>query len=133
MPMDPIDWNEVRQFLGWVWKACHAYNASVTSGCRTELRNEEVSPGVPSKHTFRHGWGMACDLWFDKPKDRDRFITFHEKHPRYHIYVGPDYDPHQLHVQGWKYQERPHRRSPMPDPELGLLQRLAFHALRIFG
>ena len=106
-----IDYVEVGRFWADVVRVCRFYNASVTGGPRTELRNARArGSSQTSKHTILYGWGMAADLVFDRPKDRDKFVSDYTDHPLYHIYIGSNYPSTRAHFQGWKYGEEPHRR-----------------------
>ncbi len=106
-----IDWVEVGRFKAEVVKICHVYSASETSGARSAQRNSQTPGSSPeSKHTIQYGWGMASDLVFDRPRDRDKFVSDYKDHPRYHIYIGDNYSSRRAHFQGWKYGEEPHWR-----------------------
>jgi hypothetical protein len=106
MMVEQIDWTVVQRFLGTVWRIALQHNASVTSGCRTSARNIRVGGNPKSKHTFHGGWGMACDLMFDDPTDREPAMAKFRK-AGYRPVVGTDYPPEQLHVQGWAFGEEP--------------------------
>ena len=89
-------------FLTFIWvDICQQYEASVTGGCRTAKRNQHVGGSEGSRHTFEGGWGLACDFWFDDPNDRQPARRALEE-AGYYTYVGPAYEAHRLHVQGFR-------------------------------
>lgn len=103
---DQVDWTQVEQFLGFVWRLCLRHAGSVTSGCRTSARNLLKGGHAKSKHTFTGGWGMACDLMFDRAESREPAIE-ECRAAGYHPVVQEHYHPAQLHVQGWAYGRLP--------------------------
>jgi len=115
MTEDDVDWEEVARFLRDVWYLCFKFDGSVTSGCRSKERNLGVGGKPTSKHTFEAGWGMACDISFiteAKRKEAEKFIAL--QYPEMHVYRGQDYDLRRIHLQGWKYGEKPHTRPYRP-------------------
>jgi hypothetical protein len=104
------DWPEVAEFLVFAWQLCHEYNGSVTSGCRTSLRNANVGGHRDSKHTWRGGWGMAVDIVFDTALECEAAKREVDSIPEVYWYQGPDYHPTRLHVQGWAVGEWPRVR-----------------------
>jgi len=94
------------RFVGDVWECCRLFSASVTGGCRTELRNQSVGGQTGSKHTQEGGWGLGIDLWFDSSVQREPAITW-LKARGWSVYIGDDYAPQRLHTQAFAYGERP--------------------------
>ena len=101
-----IDWVQVQNFTGFIWRLALRHDASVTSGCRSPERNAAKGGHPKSKHTFSGGWGMACDLMLDSPASRPAAME-ECREAGYYPVVKDGYAPGQLHVQGWAYGESP--------------------------
>jgi len=100
MALEPADlpWQTLIQFYTDVHRACLLFSASVTGGVRTAKRNVEVGGSEKSRHQFDYGWGAAWDLFADDNAGRDE-LADHLRSLGYHVSIGDNYPPRQLHVQ----------------------------------
>lgn len=111
MISNTINWKDVGDFLVFAWQVCEIYNGSITSGCRSKKRNKEIGAEDESKHTFAFGWGMGVDIVFDTEEGKRAAVAYIKLHkPQYHVYIGTNYSPERIHLQGWQYQQKPYWR-----------------------